>query len=649
MFRPALFIAPLLLAPSGNAEIAPKVDRPAGDYRVVTLELSKGLRFEGKNRESQPPQTIHLAFRDQGLANWWFVRHGWEAMHQHGGDVSLTDKGITGKLNLRIYDVRGRLQLVADLEFDVGREGEKFEGDFRASVRGVVEREWEGTATGEFAAGDAALAEGAHWRNFAGPEGTLSSPGGPALIDDLRKARPLWRSEADVPVSYGNAADDRYPNRAAGCRFGGGSSSPVVADGMVFIAFYRPHMGIDPVPKPGYADKWTGAALNKYAEENRLIPEEVEAIKDHWRPIADDVVVAMDTRTGATVWKAVWPARSYNLQTHKHRGTFGVPLIAGGKVFYPNLHGRLEVMDAKTGDPLWEFPEFEKPPETKHRPGGPQSQSPLLIGDTLIWSIGETTFGLSSDSGEVVWENQIVRAGNDHSLRTVKLETGDRVLTASGRGEESHVRLIDPRSGETVWTDVISGLGCYEGLFANTLTVAADRLVAFRMKFPQPDPENGKIDKSKITYHINAWRVSEKGLGHLWEDSHLLPDEGPHLAVSDGVVFGVGKHLVRCLDLETGDMLGAIEEDDFPHPEGQLGDVPRSNPLLLVVGDKLILSPEGQHGKHGFILFESDPKEPTRLGDRAAKWVPPHATTTALRTTADRQSRRRRADVLSRR
>ena len=59
------------------------------------------------------------------------------------------------------------------------------------------------------------------------------------------------------------------------------------------------------------------------------------------------------------------------------------------------------------------------------------------------------------------------------------------------------------------------------------------------------------------------------------------------------------------------------------------GDVPRSTPLLLVAGDKLVLSPEGQHGKHGFILFGSDPKKLTLFGSKERKWAPPHATTTA--------------------
>ena len=55
----------------------------------------------------------------------------------------------------------------------------------------------------------------------------------------------LFGEASPVPVSYGNAADDRYATRAAGCRSGGGSSSPVYADGVVYVAFYASNRSVD--------------------------------------------------------------------------------------------------------------------------------------------------------------------------------------------------------------------------------------------------------------------------------------------------------------------------------------------------------------------------------------------------------------------
>ncbi|MEM7392501.1 MAG: PQQ-binding-like beta-propeller repeat protein [Verrucomicrobiota bacterium] len=532
-----------------------------------------------------------------------------------------------------MYDVRGRLRNTANLSLAIARTKDRFEGPVDIRLAKRDKSAWKARAQGSFLKPADGFDPAANWPCFAGPAGTLQTgPNGPALVDDLARSRPLWRSESHVPVSYGNAADDRYATRAAGCRSGGGSSSPVFADGVIYIAFYVPNRSVETDWSRIHESRrsvYSGEGFKKLVAERQFIEVEVEAIEDHWRPLADEVMVAMDARTGETLWRTTWPLRAYNLQTHKHRGTFGVPLVAGGKVFYPSFNNSLQVMDAETGKPLWEFPEFENPPETKWRPKGPPSQSPLLLGNTVVWSIGDTTYGLAADTGMIRWENRTERFGN-HSLRDVMLGQQALVLVAGHHhGKPSTVRLIDPVDGATLWTADVGRLGIHEGFFANLLAVSGDKLVAYRYKAPPADPKTGKIDKSKITDHINTWRLSKKGLEHLWEDDDLPPDEGPHFAIARRVVYGVGKHLVRCLDLETGKMLGEIVEGEFPHPEGHHGDVPRSNPLLIVAGDKLILSPEGQHGKHGFVLFDADPKKLTLLGDPVRKWAPPHATTTA--------------------
>ena len=56
------------------ADVAPRTERPTGEYRVARLELSEGLRLGDDDERS--PQVLHLAFRDGKLANWWFIDHG---------------------------------------------------------------------------------------------------------------------------------------------------------------------------------------------------------------------------------------------------------------------------------------------------------------------------------------------------------------------------------------------------------------------------------------------------------------------------------------------------------------------------------------------------------------------------------------------
>jgi hypothetical protein len=88
--------------------------------------------------------------------------------------------------------------------------------------------------------------------------------------------------------------------------------------------------------------------------------------------------------------------------------------------------------------------------------------------------------------------------------------------------------------------------------------------------------------------------------------------------VAGDVVYAVGNEVVRCLDLNSGSKLGEITAFDSHGP--------RSNPCLLVAGDKLLLSPEGQHGVQSFMLFDVDPGKLTQL---RGTWHPPHQSTTA--------------------
>ena len=109
----------------------------------------------------------------------------------------------------------------------------------------------------------------------------------------------------------------------------------------------------------------------------------------------------------------------------------------------------LQAMDAKTGKALGSFQKYEKPPQTKHWPKGPPSQSPLPMGETVVWSVKDTTYGLHTDTGETLWENKTERFAN-HSLRKVTLGNRSLVLVVGQQHHKpSQVRVIDPQSGET--------------------------------------------------------------------------------------------------------------------------------------------------------------------------------------------------------
>lgn len=121
-----------------------RTERPSGEYQVVRLYLSHGLRHADDQVEA--PQFVHLTFRGEQLVNWWFAGHGWEAMHQHSSSLKLKDDGLNGKLSLRMYDLRGRLQNTADLSFYVNRSVDYFDGIVQFELAHGNRKLWESLA-----------------------------------------------------------------------------------------------------------------------------------------------------------------------------------------------------------------------------------------------------------------------------------------------------------------------------------------------------------------------------------------------------------------------------------------------------------------------------------------------------------------------
>ncbi|MCA9222497.1 MAG: PQQ-binding-like beta-propeller repeat protein, partial [Planctomycetales bacterium] len=596
-----------------------------GDYRVVSLTLTPGPpRLLEKGialRESQP---LQLAFRDGKLVNYWLESSGWTFERTREARCELDEASLTGRLRIAVYS-RATPAGWVDLSFDLQRTGSEFSGtcQINASFDTVHDTSFPQTkttvtfplkvrASGQVLSFDSdAVSTDANWPTLCGPRRTMETEG-PELVDDLAEARPVWRSEASIPVSYGCAPDMRYAGNSRASGTGGGSSSPVLVNGVIYQGFYRPHKSATiAIPDWMSGNQWQGKTLDEFTADWH--PDEKRDLQDFFRVAADDHLVAIDARTGRTLWETIWPRRSYNFQTHKHRGLFGVPLVAAGKVFYPNLHGHLMVMDATTGQPLWEFPEFKNTPKP-HAGGVPATQnpSPFLVGDTLIWNAPDSRLvALSIDDGSIRWTDDLDSPRYSRILGVVGLNDEPAVLTLTGwLGEE--VALLNAKTGGTVWRQkefTVGQQGRHKiGATLNDAMLHGDQLVTMRIVQDANPPAAVAL----------GWRITAKGLKQLWESDPIVLDETPNMAIGGNVLYVAGRQFVRCIDLETGKQIGNL-------PEAKAG----SNPCILIAGNKLIVSPEGQHGSQSFLFYQRMDDGWMQLGQ---PWSPPNASTTAYNT-----------------
>lgn len=573
---------------AADESLAPITSVPRGDFAVARLELSSGL--------AGTPQQLLVAMRDGRLANLWFVAPvgGDQRINVERSTLTLSTRGLQGTVHLRTAAGRERPILAGQLTLDLTMAGERLAGTYELEMGQSPYKSSKGTASGSLClAAPAAdkLSTEAVWPSFAGPNGDMSTQPQPPLIGDLARARPVWRSETHVPTGYGNAPDSRYFVRAIITGNGGGGGSPVVAAGTVYMSFYAPNEQMPAVTKNPYWERVfpDEAAFRKRMTELNANEQEANWVLGHFRPVADDHVVAMDGATGATRWRTVLPRRSPNLQTHKHRGSSGVPLVAGDAIYVPNLSARLYALDVATGAVRWEFPAFDGKLPDSNNLGGPPNPSPLLIGDRLIWARAGMLYALDPATGRELWKSP-----GGYFLRW-RNAGQERLVTFVG----TTLLCLDTTTGQPLWKHE-TDLAVHAPLSA---VVAGDVLIA-----------TPPADKATGTYRFRGLRLADAGAREIWQATPFLFDENMPVTVVDGRAYLLGRQTIHAIDVATGK---TVAEKKFAE-QG-----PGSNAWLGVVGERFLFLPEGQHGTARLAFID---RNLNRLSDL---WTPTNTDTTA--------------------
>lgn len=581
----------------------PATTIPSGTYHVLRLELSEGLHDNEKGQPTGPQQLV-VTLRDGKLAQAWFVRpfDGDKRLMVEQSSLQLKDTTIAGEIWFRTAPGRQRPQVDVVLKVDWKTSGDKLTGSYEIAAEGSPYRSAKGMATGVVSTAarpEDALRSQSSWASFDGTHGNGSTTAQPQLIADLAKARPVWRSETYVPTAYGNAPDSRYFTRAIVSGNGGGASSPVVVDGVVYIHYHTPSLNSPPALKgnPFWEKSYpTEAAFDEQMAKLNATEREKNLVLNHFRPRADDHIVALDAATGEEKWHTVLPGRSPNLQTHKHRGLSGVPLVVGDTLFVTNLAGCVYALETKSGQVRWEQPGLSTPtPAPTVRPA--LTPSPMMIGDTLVVVQGAfhngTTLGLDPATGQEKWT-----APGGYVMRWTK-EGQERLIVIGGL-DQRHVSCISAVDGKLLWKQETS-------LAAKTPACA---VVAGDMLLAAPPPTRG--GPPEVRYE--GWKLSDTGAERVWQDEVISFDENIGITIREGRAYLLGRKLVRMLEVATGKQIIEKTPDE---------GAPGSNAWLGVVGDRLLLSPEGQHGTLTLRFLDFD------LNDLGPSWMPPNVSTTA--------------------
>lgn len=288
------------------------------------------------------------------------------------------------------------------------------------------------------------------WPTMQGPYGNFTAARtGAKLIDDLSKAKLVWESEdrdagrakhttgtfkAKTPEDGAQKILDILGPKPKATP--GGWAAPIMAEGKLFVSAFRP--------------------AGKLYEVQSLYGSSAIAHLE-----ADDLLIAIDARTGKTVWKAAEPG-GFVWGVGKRNGFQVAPVYHDGAVFSMGTTGRLFAYSAADGKKLWQTDAEEKMLEEKAKHLAKShilqasarygwQQSLVFAGDRLIVPRKSTLRGIDPSSGEVDWE--LTDTISSWQTPTVWKHGGREYLVCAtgGKPGEAQLKLINASDGRVIW------------------------------------------------------------------------------------------------------------------------------------------------------------------------------------------------------
>jgi outer membrane protein assembly factor BamB len=201
---------------------------------------------------------------------------------------------------------------------------------------------------------------------------------------------------------------------------------------------------VDQNPGEDKSDKGDGAA----DDEKEGDTKEKDAAEEARRQ-GSEVVVALDAKTGRTIWEYKYPVSwKGDMSLEFGPGPNSTPLIVGDRLYTLGSMVRLHCLDRKTGKKIWQRDLAEEHEGSTVKYG--YGVSPVAYQDTIITSIGGEGHGviaLNQADGTVVWEKQDFGAAYGSPL-IINVDGEEQLLVVRAKG----LAGLDPASGELKWS-----------------------------------------------------------------------------------------------------------------------------------------------------------------------------------------------------
>ncbi len=261
-----------------------------------------------------------------------------------------------------------------------------------------------------------------------------------------------------------------------------------------------------------------------------------------------EILAALDARTGKELWKATFPA-NYSPTFTDDDGPRATPVISGSHVYAYNASGCLRCLDFGGGKVLWKRDTYEEFNSKKEFHGEPSqgyfgfASSPIVEGNKVILTVGGDTkdagiVAFAADTGETVWKSTNERAS--YSSPVAATVDGVRHVFFVTR---LNVISIDPANGKERFRLPFGRVGP---------TVNAANPVVF----------DGQLFVT-ASYGIGSLlaKIKPKDLEVLWKDREIMASQYATCIEREGCLYGIEGRQdgppgdLRCFDTKTQKVL----------------------------------------------------------------------------------------------
>lgn len=464
---------------------------PTGEYAICSMELT---------HKQKPPLkgTANTTLMGGMRNDRWTISDG-IGVREPGGVLISANGRLTG--TVRRVDFGGELTI--DLPLNNGEfSGEGTLAGETIPIKGRIIPEAE-------LARQNALPRELSWPSFLGDinGGLAVKATATPTLDDASQAVVRWRCEEnDIGRGMGNI--NRFMiqwGSAIQRRAAGGSSSPLLKDGRIYLRYYVPNPNGPSDPNtaiPEYRITPAKAAEEMLAQAKAagwIADKLPEYALEKTYPDADEVILCTDAATGKTLWKSILRGRGRNAQHHK-AGIFNhTPVIANGKLFTLTNRGLLYALDAETGKGLWEID------AAFHH-----SVALTAAGNVLLTTADNGWGAYDQASGKLLWKTPGPR-----SVAALLLwsHDGKDFLLGCVGGTHDELSCLEASTGKEVWKLPVIVATHGRGFGPGGITVTGDTMSVNTL-----DAQLGRGDKIKASaMALQAYALSvDKTPNLLW-------------------------------------------------------------------------------------------------------------------------------------